>query len=72
MHHHCETFDKRFRYETKDKLFKRNCHKIFEQLTFMRYIVKNPNVNNLSETIKKYVNIRNTNYCFFKLFVCLN
>ena len=59
MYYHCEMCVKKIRYETKDKHFKSNYHKIFDQLTIMRYIVENPNISNLSEIMKKYVDIHN-------------
>ena len=65
MINHCEICNQIKRYQKKDRLFKSNYHKFFEQLTITRYIIENTNINNLTEIIKKYGNIHNTKYSFF-------
>ena len=70
MYYQCEICDKIIRYETRDKHFEINYHKFFEQFTIMRYIVENPNINNLSEILKNYVDIHNEKYCFFDI-ICV-
>ena len=57
MYWQCERCDKIIRYKTKDKHFRSNYHKIFDQRTINRYIVENSNNINLSEIMKKYVDI---------------
>ena len=46
------------RNEIKDKHFKSKCHEFFDQFTITRYFVGNPNINVLSEIMKKSVDIR--------------
>ena len=56
-------------YEKEDKHFRSICHKLFDQFTITRYLVENPNIKNLSEIMKKYVEIHNEKYSFFIIFV---
>ena len=67
MTYHCKLCDNKSRYEIKDKPFKSNCHKFFDQFTIARYIVENPNIINLSEKKNKYVDIHSKKYSFFHI-----
>ena len=68
MTYHCKLCDKLLRYEIKDEHFKSNCHKFFELFTITRYFVGNPNFINLSDIMKKYVDIHNKKYSFFSFY----
>ena len=70
MSYHCEICNQMNRYEKKDRHFKSNYHKFFEQPTITRYIIENANIINLTEIIKKYGNIHNTKYSFFEI-ICV-
>ena len=70
MTYHCKVCDKIIRYEIKDKHFKSNCLNFFDQFTITRYIVGNPNINNLSELMKKYIDIHNKKNSFFHI-ICV-
>ena len=70
MTYHCKPCDKIFRHEVKDEHFKSNCNNLFDQFTITRFIVENPNIINLSEIMKKYVDIHNKKYSFFHI-ICV-
>ena len=59
MTDHCESCDKIIKHEIKDKQIETNCHIFYDQFTITRYIVENPNIKNLSQIMKKYVEIHN-------------
>ena len=57
--YHCKICDIIIRCELKDEHLESDCHKHFELFTFTRYIIEKPDVDNLTKTLKNYVDIHN-------------
>ena len=70
MYYHCKIFYILYRYELKDNHFESDCHKQFEKFTITRYIIEKLDVDNLTKTLKKYVDIHNKKYYFYHI-ICV-
>ena len=70
MYYHCEICDIINRYELKVKRLKSDCPKHFELFTITRYIIEKPDVDNLTKTLKKYVDIHIKKYYSYRI-ICV-
>ena len=60
MTYYCNLCDKTNNSKSKHKHLKSKKHKHLEGFITMRYIVKNPDITQLNQILKKYIRILNT------------
>ena len=67
MTYYCNLCYKTINLKSKHKHFKSKIHKFLEDFIILRYIAENPDINQLNEIMKKYVNIYNKKYYFYQI-----
>ena len=72
MTHYCKICDKTINQSSKTKHFKTKIHKTLETSIIRRYVILNPDFDEIREIVRKYVNLYTKKYhefyvyCLFK------
>ena len=70
MTYYCKLCDKKTDLKSKHEHFKSKNHKYLEEIFIMRYFVENPDITQINELLKKFVNIY-IKKCYFNQIRCV-